>query len=316
MLHRTEIHIVAVSFPGRQGMQGMMEVVTPHRIEAEPAQCRRGNEPGIVQVAFGDEIAGALQHLRQGLHPFRQLQEKRSGRPVTDGMDGIQAEAVAVIVFKPMTRVFEEEIPDLIALRPVEIDGIPPRRPVAIGEIGAIIPEVVAFRPQMVVDHIQDNRQARLVTGIDQALERRRSPVRILHREREDAVVSPVAGPGELSHRHELDGIHAKCFQVRKARDDGIERPVGGKGTHMEFIDDHLGKVQALPCLVPPFEAVMVHDLGWTVDITGLEMGSRVRAVEIAIEGVKVLGLFRQVGNNGLPVAVMSLLHEHPARCR
>ena len=80
----------------------MMEVVTPHRIEAEPAQCRRGNEPGIVQVAFGDESAGALQRLGQGLRPVRQLQQKRGSRPVTDGMDGIQAEAVAVIVFKPI----------------------------------------------------------------------------------------------------------------------------------------------------------------------------------------------------------------------
>jgi len=145
-------------------------------------------------------------------------------------MDGIQAEAVAVIVLKPMSRVFEEEIPDLIALRPVEIDGIAPGRPVAIGEIGSEVPEVIALRPQMIVDHIQDNRQARLVAGIHQPLEPRRPTVGVLHREREDAVVSPVAGPGELSHRHELDGVHAECFQIRKARDDRIERPAGGKG--------------------------------------------------------------------------------------
>ena len=84
-----------------------------------------------------------------------------------------------------------------IALGAVEIDGVAPGRVVAIGEIGAEVLEIVPLRAEMVVDHVEDHRQAVLMGGVDQPLQRRGPAVAVLHGVGIDAVVAPVAVAGE-----------------------------------------------------------------------------------------------------------------------
>ena len=50
--------------------------------------------------------------------------------------------------------------PDVVAVRAVEIHGRPPRGAVPVGEVGAEVGQVVPLRPEVVVDHVEDDGQA------------------------------------------------------------------------------------------------------------------------------------------------------------
>ena len=134
----------------------------------------------------------AIKPLGLLVHRRPQFLQKMECRMVENPVNRIEAQGIDAEFRYPKERIVNKEPPDFVAVRPVKIDGCTPRSVVSVGKVGPKILEIISFRPEMVVDHIQDNRQARLVTGIDQALERRRSPVRVLHREREDAVVGPT----------------------------------------------------------------------------------------------------------------------------
>lgn len=77
-----------------------------------------------------------------------------------------------------------------------------------------------------------------VVGGIHEALQAGGSAIGILHREREHAVVTPVARSGELGDGHEFDGGDADFPEFLKPGDDAVERSCGAERAHVEFADD------------------------------------------------------------------------------
>ena len=75
----------------------------------------------------------------------------------------------------------------------------------------------------MVVDDVEDHRQAGFVGRFDQPLEalgrrRRMGGAQV------DAVVAPAASPRELGDRHHLDRGDSQLRQRRQVRDRAVER--------------------------------------------------------------------------------------------
>src|SRR5690349_11046792 len=56
MLKAAEVGIVTLAFFRQQGVQRMMKVVVPLRVEAVTAKFLWANQPGIVEGAFGNRI--------------------------------------------------------------------------------------------------------------------------------------------------------------------------------------------------------------------------------------------------------------------
>lgn len=73
-------------------------------------------------------------------------------------------------------------------------------------EAGSEFREKITLRPEMVVDHIQDDSDAMSVTGIDELLQFARTTVGILNGKGEYAIVAPVAISRELVNGHQFDG--------------------------------------------------------------------------------------------------------------
>ena len=138
----------------------------------------------------------------------------------------------------PKEGVVDEEAPHLIAVRAVEVEGRPPGGVVALGEIRAVVGQVVAFRAQVVVNHVQDHGQAPLMAGVYQPFEAVRAAVTVLHRERINPVVAPVAPSRKLGHGHEFQGRDAEVFQFVQVGDDRVKGPFRGKSPHVQFIND------------------------------------------------------------------------------
>ena len=88
-------------------------------------------------------------------------------------MDGIEAQRVDVELTLPIERILEKISPHVIALGPIEVQRISPCIPIFVGEIGSELLEVIPFRPQMVINDIERNRQSGNVAGIDQLFQAR-----------------------------------------------------------------------------------------------------------------------------------------------
>src|SRR5579871_2262989 len=107
---------------------------------------------------------------------------------------------------------------------------------VKVGEVRAILVEVISFRPEVIVDHIQTHGEAFGMRDIDEFLQISDAAVAVLKRERENAVISPVSPSGELGQRHQFDGRYAKICQFVEVRYEGGNRTFGRKRSHVQFV--------------------------------------------------------------------------------
>ena len=84
-------------------------------------------------------------------------------------MHRVEAQAIDMILFDPVERIVDEEI----AYRPhaaVEIDRRTPGCAVPIGEeLRRVEMQIVAVRPEVIVDHVEKHHQAASVGGVDQS---------------------------------------------------------------------------------------------------------------------------------------------------
>jgi len=149
----------------------------------------------------------------------RELLEHVQRRAVEDRVHRIDAQPIDVVVLDPCAGIVEHEPPHLVAAAAVEVDGLTPRRGVAIGEIRAEAPQVVAGGPEMVVDHVQQDGQPALVAGVDEALQAVGPTVGVVRREQVHAVVAPAASARKLGHRHQFDMRDAEIDQMREPLD-------------------------------------------------------------------------------------------------
>ena len=146
-----------------------------------------------------------------------------------DGADvggAVEAQAVDVVFLEPHQDVVEDELADLAAS--VIGPGVAPRRvrPVVVVEVDAAaivlapaveLPEIEVARAEVVVNDVEDHRDALLVGALDELLERQRASVGGLNRKDMGGVVAPRPFSRELGYRHDLDRIDAELFQMPQA---------------------------------------------------------------------------------------------------
>jgi hypothetical protein len=86
-------------------------------------------------------------------------------------MNGIQPQAVEVVLGGPESGVVGKKLPHAVRPGAVEVEGVAPGRAVLIGEIGPVLPDVVALRPHVIVHHVEENGNAAQVALLHQPLQ-------------------------------------------------------------------------------------------------------------------------------------------------
>ena len=211
-----------------------------------------------------------------------------------DRVDGVQPEAVDVELVHPDAAVLDDVAPHARAALAVVVDRGAPGRRHAVGEVRAELGEVVALGTEVIVDDVEEHRDAAGVTGIHQAAQAARPAVGGLGGEEVDAVVAPVARAGKLGDRHELERGDAEVRQRREVGDDRLEGAGGREGADVDLIEDQVGEVAAPELLVRPHETARVHDDRRAVDALGLPARGRIGPVPRAVEPVAIPGALRQ----------------------
>src|SRR5258708_7988845 len=223
-----EVFIISVGLPGQKGTQRVVKLVNPLSVEAVSPFRGWVDITGIIEVYFGDElfftVAAAFD-----VHDFLfQLLHNVYRTEIPDSMYGVESQGVDMIIFQPHPGILKEVITHSIGPGVIEIERVSPASLVFVCEIGAKLTEVIAFRPKMIVDHIDDNSDTPGVCGIDEGMKTRDTAIGILYGERIHAIVTPVAFAGKLRQGHELDGIDAQQHQVVKSLEDALE--IMGRG--------------------------------------------------------------------------------------
>ena len=221
-------------------------------------------------------------------HPLGQFLEKIR---VFDGMHRVQAQAVKTVLQQPHQGVVDEEVAHLA---PTEIDGRSPRRvPVFAEEPLGVAMQVIAIRPEVVVDHVENHRQAKAMGGVDQVLELFGRTIGGLGCIEQHPVVAPIALAGKLRDRHQLDRGDPKLHQVRQVLLDGQE---AAEGTDVQLVDHRFVPRASQPGAVPPWIGQRVDHHAVLVNVPGLGAGGRVGHLQFAIDVVAVSRTRRAAG--------------------
>src|SRR5581483_2900135 len=224
-LNAPEVLVVAPVLLGEEGVDRVMKVIGPLGIEPVTSVAGIAQESGVIQITLGDKMNWATQSLRQLSRRRLQFGQEVMCAEIKDSVDRIQPQAIEMIVFEPVQRVLAKKSSHVVAARTVEIYGLTPWCSITVGEIWCECTKVVAFRPEMVVNHVQHGGQPMAMDCVHQSLQRRGAAVGTLRRILVHAVVSPVSSSGELGHRHDLHRRYPEFHKALKVRNDGFKGP-------------------------------------------------------------------------------------------
>src|SRR6266567_1840385 len=105
-------------------------------------------------------------------------------------MDRIEAQTVEAILDQPVQRVFDKRTSDLSA---AEVDRAAPWCcDVRAKHFGRVHMQIISVGSKMVVDDIQENHQATIVSSVNQTLQLVRRAVTAFRRKRQNPVISPI----------------------------------------------------------------------------------------------------------------------------
>src|SRR5271170_4384534 len=122
----------------------------------------------LIAVVFEDEV-DVMIGPDCASDRIRQFCENVRHRVVDNGVNRVQPETIEMIFSQPVERIVDEEITDHSAFWTIEVDAVSPRRGVSIGkELWRVRPEVISLGAKMVVDHIQQNHDAALMSALNQ----------------------------------------------------------------------------------------------------------------------------------------------------
>ena len=141
-------------------MDGVVKVVRPDGVQADAAFRGRQDDAPIVVVRLRDDVHRSLEQPGFLAGRLGQLGQDVDRALIEDRVDGVQPEAVDVELADPVPGVLDEVTPHARAVGPVEVDRGAPGRLVAVGEVRAVLAQVVALGAEVVVDHVEHDAQA------------------------------------------------------------------------------------------------------------------------------------------------------------
>src|SRR5688500_3692681 len=122
-----------------------------------------------------------------------------------------------------------------------EIDRGAPGRVMAVGEeLRRILAEIIAVRPEVIVDHVEEHHQPALMRGVDQALQLIRRAIGPRRGEGQDAVIAPVPPAREIGDWHQLDRGDAEVRQPVEPALDAGEVAAVAEGAGVKLVEHGL----------------------------------------------------------------------------
>jgi hypothetical protein len=255
------VGVVTVALAAQQHVQGVMHVVVPlgGSVQRPPARIAR-EVVGFVPVVLQNEVylpvparplAQRLGELANDIRPAR----------VAKGVHGIEPQPVEAILLRPVERVVHEIISHRAARGSIEVDrGAPGRALRRIEELRAIHMQIVAVRTEVVVHDIEQDHQPQGMRAIDEGFQLVRCTVAGRGRERQHAVVPPVARARKCRKRHELQCGNAERGQLGQPGGGRGEGALRGERADVQFVHDGIRPGTSAPHGLAPGVRARIDD--------------------------------------------------------
>lgn len=169
-----------------------MKIIIPLRIESKAVCFAAGDEAGIIQIAFGDQYKAAAEVRGERFDFECKVLEEVGGRIIKKRVNGIEPQSIEMVMSQPHERVIRKKASNFVAVLVIEIYSGSPGSAIFLDEIWSEPIEVIAYRPEVVVNNIEQNREAFCMAGIYKGLEIVRRAVAVMRRIQIDAVVAPT----------------------------------------------------------------------------------------------------------------------------
>src|SRR5205823_2030677 len=108
-------------------------------------------------------------------------------------MHRIKPQTIDVIIPHPHQLVVAEESPHLITSPVVKVDRTAPQSMVPISKVRPKFSRVVPYRPEVVVNHIENHREPARMASIHQPLQSVRPAIPLVHSKQRRSVITPPA---------------------------------------------------------------------------------------------------------------------------
>ena len=167
----------------------------------------------------------------------------------------VEAESVEMKFRNPVPSIGDEEFADGRGVPAIEIDRVAPFvRAFAVDVVVRKNAEVIAVRVEVVVDDIEDYREAERMRAVDKKPQVVRRTVKPARPKKVYSVVAPPKFPGKIGDRHHLEQGDAVVLQQLQFLSGSAPRPFGRESADMHFGHDMSGKSCPFPPIVGPFE--------------------------------------------------------------
>ena len=104
----------------------------------------------------------------------------------------------------------------------------------------------------VIVHHIQDDRDASFMTGIDERLQIFFRAISLVDCEVKGRVVAPTVVAIEFIHGHQFDGLNPKVFQIIQGVLNGLESPIFCEITNKKLVNEQIFLIRTLKRRVGP----------------------------------------------------------------
>ncbi|MHC2695560.1 hypothetical protein ACVME9_008051 [Bradyrhizobium liaoningense] len=305
---RLVVGVVTGELAGQHHVPDVMIVIVPLAAIFAVRRLLRGVEQaGAIVAVLQHEMDVASRGLGELAGGNAQvLQHRLLAGDRHDVVGGIQPQAVEAVVAEPGQRVLDGKGS---RLRHAIVDRTAPRR-VRIGEeCRRIAAEVVSFRAEMIVDHVEKHHQPAQMSLVDQRLQVFGPAIGAVGRIPQHAVIAPAAAAREIGQRHQFERSDAGRRQMVELVDHGTVGALGREGADMSLDQHRLFPGTAAPFARAPYEGVVIDHLARAEHVLGLEGRSRIRHVDLVVDPELVGTAGREAGDLGDVPAILPALH-------
>src|SRR5579871_100031 len=137
LLWPAKILVITFALAGKEGVDGVMEIVTPDCVESVAAGVCGADDLSVILIGFSNHADVTAKFGGQRADIGFDFGQYVSRRIVLNCLHRVQAQAVHVIFVNPVKSVLSKISADAFAPGLIEIDGFAPRRLVFISEVGA-----------------------------------------------------------------------------------------------------------------------------------------------------------------------------------
>src|SRR5579871_5864612 len=154
-----KVGIITSTLPCQDRMQRMMEIIAPLRVDPIAAEFARFHDPGVIEVAFGDQYQPPAKLTLQSSDFARELFKEMDCRRIDHRVHRVDPQPIKMIIAQPHQRVVAKQPAHFVAAAFIEIYRVTPWCCIAVRQVRTESRQIITRRTKVVVNDVEEHRE-------------------------------------------------------------------------------------------------------------------------------------------------------------